>query len=211
MPTINLEQIIETVGQSISTTGQIAEKAPVEKPTGKTKGMKRSSTSNKKECKKTKIDWKNVSAIDFSEYLKTLRRPQSINVDQEAIIQQSIMPTDNVDEMGVFLKQKYAKIEDDETILMSNYLQLGVYLRDAQKRFKRYKKESKDEITWYEWLYEKVKISGEKARQLTGLAKLVEEYPKLKDLQISFTCMRAMKTKIESVFKSNPKIALEWK
>src|SRR5271170_1555481 len=172
---------------------------------------KYSSTLNKKECRKTKIDWKNMSAIDFNEYLKTLRWPQSINVDQEAIIQQSVMPTDNVDEMGVFLKQKYAKIEDDETILMSNYLQLGVYLRDAQKHFKRYKKESKDKITWYEWLYEKVKIRGEKARQLTGLAKLVEEYPKLKDLQISFTCMRAMKTKIESVFRSNQKIALEWK
>jgi len=185
----------------------------IEQITGKPRGKKRSSTSNKKVkgCKKTKIDRKNMSAIDFNEYLKTLRRRQSINVDQEAIIQQSVMPTDNVDEMGVFLKQIYSKIEDDETILMNNYLQLGVYLRDAQKRFKLYKKESKDEITWYEWLYENTKISGEKARQLTGLAKLVEEYPKLKDLQISFTCMRAMKTKIESVFKSNPKIALEWK
>src|SRR5271170_5114951 len=124
---------------------------------------KYSSTLNKKECKKTKIDWKNMSAIDFNEYLKTLRRRQSISVDQEAIIQQSVMPTDNVDEMGVFLKQIYSKIEDDETILISNYLQLGVYLRDAQKRFKRYKKESKDEITWYEWLYKNTKISGEKA------------------------------------------------
>ena len=49
------------------------------------------------------------------------------------------------------------------------------------------------------------------ARLYTDLAELVAIYSKLKDLQISFTCMRGMKTKIQAVFLSNPEIALEWK
>jgi len=211
MPTINLEQIIETVGQSISTAGQIAEKAPVEKPTGKTKGMKRSSTSNKKECKKAKVDWKNMSAIDFNKYLKTLLRPQSSNANREKVIQQSIMPTDNIEEMAVFLKQSYKNIRDDETVLMSKQLQLGKDLLVAQARYSHFKIESKSKTTWAEWLESNTDISVSYARQVKLIAKLVQEFPKLKDLQISFTCMREMMPKIKSVFTSNQKIALEWK
>ena len=85
-----------------------------EKITGDTTGKKRLSTSNKKGCKETKTDWKNMTPIEFNEYLKTLLRQPS-NFNKETIGQQSEMPTDSVDKMGDFLKQKYDIIKDDET------------------------------------------------------------------------------------------------
>ena len=178
--------------------------------TGTSRGKKRLSISNKQKCKKTKIDWKNMSAIDFNGYLKTLLLQPS-DVNREKIIQQpAVMPTDNVDEMGEFLKQSYNNMIDQETVLMSKQLQLGKDLLVARVRFSQFKIESKSKTTWIQWLDSRTSISDSYAGQLKGLAELVGQFPKLQDLQISYTHMREMIPKIKSVFHSNQKIASEW-
>ena len=94
---------------------------------------------------------------------------------------------------------------------MNKQVQLGVYLKEAKKRFDHYKKLSRSKETWYGWLKTKIDMSDSCARQLTGLATLVEEFPRLKDLQISYTRMRELKPKIEATFLENQEIASYWK
>jgi len=186
-------------------------KRTLEQITGK-KNINYKSKSSKNVSKKPKIviDWKNMNSIEFGLiYLKTFLK--SNTSDNESEDNQTEMPTDDVAQMGEFLKYQRIKDEKDETLLLKKKLQLGNYLIIAKGRYLHYKIQTKCKETWDVWLWTTTGINDKSAQQYTSLAELVRQYPKLGQLNISFTRMREMIPKIKKVFIENQSVGSYWK
>jgi len=128
-------------------------------------------------------------------YLKTFLEPHTTN--NESDDNQSEMPTDDIVKMGEFLKNERIKDEKEETLLLKRKLRIGDYLIAAKRRYSHYKIQTKCKETWGEWLWTTTGINEKSAQQYTSLAELVKQYPKLGQLNISFTHMREMIPKIK--------------
>ena len=168
-------------------------------------GSKKAKTSTTSEGRRRDIS--QMSDEEFNEYLKSLLRHNEDIVESTA----QLMPTTDLQSMGLYLNNSYSLIKGRETELFKEYLDYGENLTLAKKRFDQLKKENKSQEKWGDWIEKNVKISASYVRRLMQMSRLVNEYPKLKELNISFTELFKIKLKIEEVFTRNHEISTYWK
>lgn len=188
-------------------------KKTLEQIIGKKNIHKQLSKSSKNESKRSKSELKDMNSRDFNSYLKQFL-PANTNTNKESNKdkqkEQTVMPTDDVNEMGVYIKNFYIEAEKDKTLLLKKKLQLGKYLIQAKARYSHFKVQTKCRDTWSRWLLTQTGINSETAKQYMRIAGLVTDYPKLGDLQITFNDLRNMEKKIKSVFIENQDIKKQW-
>ena len=146
-----------------------------------------------------------MSDDEFNLHLKLLFPP---NMQQIEI--HSVMPTTDLVSMGAYLENSYSQIMDKESTLLKDYVHFGNNLKIAQERFHQWKKENKSDQTWEQWIKENTSFSASYARQIVEVAKLVSDYPKLKELKISYTELYKMKSKIREVLTRREDLREYW-
>lgn len=147
--------------------------------------------------------FKSYSNDEFNAYLKKL-----LIVEIVPDIQDEAMPTNDIHQMALHLSKCHSLIQDNDKKSLNAKLKLGKKLNRSKKIYAKLKKKNEN---WSVWIDKSVNISISYANRCIMLHKLVKEYPKLSQLNISFTELFQMKKKISDVFKENSTIASEWK
>ena len=144
-----------------------------------------------------------MNANEFNNYLKQfIKNDVFINeVDNS-----EEMPTDSIYPMCAFIKKKYDKINIST---LNSYIQLGQYFITFKEHFDKIRIETGERKTWEKVLEKETGLKPASVRHYKNLAKLVKKYPRLKNLNISFTKLREMLPKIKIVFRDQT-IAAEW-
>src|SRR2546426_4166138 len=122
-----------------------------------------------------------MSDEEFNEYLKSLLRHNEEIVESTT----QLMPTTDLQSMGLYLNNSYSLIKGRETELFKEYLDYGENLTLAKKRFDQLKKENKSQEKWGDWILEMTSISASYVRRLMQMSRIVKEHPRLSDLRIS--------------------------
>ena len=156
----------------------------------------------KKKVIKTK-NFKTMNAFEFSTYLKQFIKPNESNNEVD---NSEEMPTGSIDLMCAFIKKKYDKINIST---LNSYIQLGQYFITFKEHFDKIRIETGERKTWEKVLEKETGLKPASVRHYKNLAKLVKKYPRLKNLNISFTKLREMLPKIKIVFRDQS-IAAKW-
>jgi len=149
-----------------------------------------------------------MNADDFNAYLKT-KLPSTI-VSNEQNVEQTEMNNEE-DKMIGDLKDLYAEIIKTETLILKKYMLFGEHLIGFKEYYIRLKIQKLCKERWPEWLLTKTNIKVDSVKQYIGLAEAARIWPKLKELDISFTHMRKILPKIKKTFIVNPNIGEQWR
>lgn len=177
------------------------------------KESKRKSVKNKRLSEKVaakKLILKSPSVMDdveFNNYLQAKLCSDGVDSDK----MEREMNTDDIEAMGIFLKDKMLEIEKSNETNLKAHIDLGGYLNIAKSRFDHEKRANKIKLTWAKWIEENANISDRYSRQHREMAKLAGNYPKLKQLALCYTEFAKLKSKIQKVFCENFEIAQWWK
>jgi len=161
--------------------------------------------NKKPKNKKPEIEWKEMNANEFNDYLKQFIKS---NYDETATAPEEMShdTLESVTSMCIFIKEKFDNL--NKTILKSS-IKLGEYLIIFKARFDIINIQTNCKMTWKEALESETGMSASRARQYKNLAKLVHDYPGLGNLQICFTTFREMIPTIRKVFKDD-RIGSQW-
>jgi hypothetical protein len=179
---------------------------PVKKPTNQLDFLMYKSKPKKK--KTSEVDVANMNAEQFNEFLRQQRGNVEVNESSNAF---NIQLSESLDSVAKKLKQKYQQLLTKENDLLNERIQLGIMLHDARKVFRRQRQAKSIRGTWNEWVATHTQICKSYANKCIAVAKLVEQYPVLRQLNICFTDLFKMLRQIKIVFAANPDIAAEWK
>ena len=149
----------------------------------------------------------NVNQMDEFEFDQYLRS-KLINVSE--VIDEKEHDMSTMDGVAKELKRLNARLKQDDGKSLKKHLHLGGMLEFAFKKFMAEKKKTKSKEKWGDWIEENTAISGSYSRRLRDMAGLANQFPKLKDLGLSFTDFFKVKGKIEKVFGSNIRLARKW-
>jgi hypothetical protein len=118
------------------------------------------------------------------------------------------MPTDNIADMGKYLRQNHEIIKNKDKESLNLRLVWGKNLSEAKKIYNA--KKVKGEY-WDTWITKTLKFSKTHVNRCILMHRFVEKYPKLRNLKITFTELFKLKKKIKEVFEKNEEIAKKWK
>jgi len=115
------------------------------------------------------------------------------------------------DDMIVYLKEKYKTLGEKTNILLREHVKFGKELKRAGKEFMKHRKKWCINDKWEKWIVTIVGISNSYVRRHIQMYDFAKIYPKLLKLNITFTELFKMKTRIENLFSENKDAAEEWK
>ena len=150
-----------------------------------------------------------MTDTEFNTYLKSrLRNDAARQVMSTQCVE---MPSESLESMADFLKKRHQEINSADNEILKWKLMFGEYLSLAQKRFMAIKRQQKFEGKWETWIKKNVGISFAYAKQLMKMQSMVKDYPRLRDLSVSFTELYGMRKRIEIIFGRCGEIRKEWK
>lgn len=117
----------------------------------------------------------------------------------------------NLIDMPEYLDESYIKLRSIEAAALKIHLELGKRLNFAKGKFDAEKRKKRQIITFGMWIQENTKIKEACARRHREIALLTEEYPKLENLNMSYTEFLKIKNKIKEVFQEDKEIGRKWK
>jgi hypothetical protein len=117
------------------------------------------------------------------------------------------MPTTNLDEMGIHLKEVYMTLETN--ILQAHYI-LGRKLILAKAQFDIDKLKGNTKDTWEYWVQSQTEMSPRYERRLRQMSAFIIDYPNLQYLGINYTDVFKLKDRIEALFRRNEDYRSQW-
>ena len=117
----------------------------------------------------------------------------------------------NLIEMPEYLNQSYIKLQSMEVTALRGHLELGKRLNLAKGKFDVEKRKKRQKITFGMWIQANTLIKEACARRHREIASLTKEYPKLENLNRSYTEFLKIKNKIKEVFQEDKEIGRKWK
>ena len=121
-------------------------------------------------------------------------------VDLDAITQQlpRAEPQD-LNEMATHLKVGWSRLQTANNTALREYVKFGLLLSRACASHKIDKDSGKTDKTFGKWLNENVDISEAQARKIRTIAELLEPYPRLQKLGLSFAEVYSRRKEIQAM------------
>ena len=118
----------------------------------------------------------------------------------------------DLNEIARLLNDNYAFIKSTENDSLKVKLKFGYRLFNAKQHYANQKMLLKASgiKTWKDWVKHNLTVSKRYADICVSMYKLVDKFPKLADLSITFTELYKMSSQINEVFEDT-QIAAEWK
>lgn len=106
------------------------------------------------------------------------------------------------------LKLSFNKLKNNSLLLHADF---GFLLKTARDKFKKFKTKWNIKDIWETWVVKQVGISSSYARKHILVAELMGEYKELRKLNMSFSEMVSLRTKIKTVLDRNREAAQVYK
>lgn len=148
---------------------------------------------SKGKAKKTTIA--SMTSTEFHNYLQELLIPKTLNGS-------SISDENFEDEetMVKFLTHRFMLLGVKANSLLSDHVDFGRAIRNAKTLFNCKRKEWSITDKWEKWISLKTGMSNSYVRQHVQVYELISRYPRLRQLNITYTELFKMSKKIDVVF-----------
>ena len=147
---------------------------------------------------------KSMTPDSFNQYLKAML---GATVDCQTV--NGVPKT--MEEIAECIRRESTLLNNVEAKMFQNgHLKTGKLLLIAKRKFDCEKRKKKLKQTWVMWIEENTPIKQAYDRQHREIATLIQEFPKLANLQISYADFLKIKRKIRYVFYDNVHIGEEW-
>jgi hypothetical protein len=156
--------------------------------------------------KKKKVEAVPIKKMTVEEFIGYLNGLTSSEISTEN--KSDNMPTDNIIDMGKYLRQSHEIIKNKDKESLNLRLVWGKNLSEAKKIYNA--KKVKGEY-WDIWITNTLKFSKPYVNRCILMHRFVEKYPKLRNLKITFTELFKLKKKINEIFEKNEETAKKWK